>query len=203
MVFVEKHAEHPSNFGRVELYAGTPLLERMHREGRAVGDYVTWDYDQATPEMQRVFELTIDAFRERNFSGKAMANRLQSTRFDAEVARWFHADRFEPAWLEEAKELSRVLAASSADGVRRIVEHARSAPADRDDAFVASLVVELRLCEDELDTRASSLEHEIQTRIGAKCVHAPSRGIPVPRAEGAAPRRLERVVCCAIPGMGG
>ena len=203
LAFVEAHSEHPSNFGRVELYAGTPLLERMHREGRAVGDYVTWDYDQATPEMQRVFELTIDAFRERNFSGKAMANRLQSTRFDAEVAKWFHPDRFDPAWLEEAKDLSRVLAASSASGVRRVVEHVRSEGLERDDAFVVALAAELRACEDALDERASSLEQEIQSRVGAKCVHAPSRGIPVPRAAGATPQRLERVVCCATPGMGG
>ena len=45
----------PSNFGRVEFYAGTPLLARMQQEGRVVGDYMQWDYDLANPSIERIF----------------------------------------------------------------------------------------------------------------------------------------------------
>lgn len=202
MAFMEAHSEHPSNFGRVELYSGTPLLERLQREDRVRGDYVTWDYDQATPEMQRVFELTMDVFYERNFSGRALANRLQSTRFDAEVARWFHPEVFEAPWLEEAMELSRRLVASSAGGVRRIVEHVRERESG-DAELVRELCGELRRQEDALDRRASALEAEIQAKVGARCAHAPPRGIPVPRKDGETSRWQERISCVATPTTGG
>ncbi|MEZ4374064.1 MAG: radical SAM protein [Polyangiaceae bacterium] len=42
--FIRWAGEFPSNFGRVELYAGTPLLSRMLSEGRCRGDYMQWDY---------------------------------------------------------------------------------------------------------------------------------------------------------------
>jgi len=49
--------------------------------------------------MERVFLLTMEAFHERNFSSRALANRLQSTRFDVEIARHFHPDDSAPSGL--------------------------------------------------------------------------------------------------------
>lgn len=49
LAFMEAHAQHPFNFGRTELYAGTPLLHRMQREGRARGDWLQWDYSRSWP----------------------------------------------------------------------------------------------------------------------------------------------------------
>ena len=181
LTFIETHGEHPSNFGRVELYSGTPLLERLQAEGRARGDYVAWTYDQDTVEMERIFQLSMAAFHERNFSGHALANRLQSTRFDVEVARRFHPDRFRPAWLEAAKELNRRLARDSAAGVRRIVQHVCEATSRDDAGFVAELAADLRRCEAAIEADAGALETEIQRTLGVSCDHAPHKGIPVSR----------------------
>jgi radical SAM superfamily enzyme YgiQ (UPF0313 family) len=189
MAFIEAHGEHPSNFGRVELYAGTPLLERLLGEGRAQGDYLAWNYNQATPEMQRVFELTIRAFYERNFSGSALANRLQSTRFDVEVARHFHPAAFEPGWLEAAESFNRRLARNSAEGVRRIVAHVTSgARVEEDDDFVRCLSVELRTTESLIDADATALETQVQRTIGIACDHGPIKAIPIDRHETCADR---------------
>jgi anaerobic magnesium-protoporphyrin IX monomethyl ester cyclase len=186
MSFMEAHGEHPSNFGRVELYAGTPLLERLLAEGRAQGDYLAWNYDQATPQMQRIFELSIEAFYDRNFAGRALANRLQSTRFDVEVARHFHPGAFRPEWLEAAKSLNRRLARDSAEGVRRIVAHvANGAPTNADEDFVRALSGALRRTEARIDADATSLESEVQGAIGARCDHGPIKGIPIARSEDA------------------
>lgn len=199
LAFMEAHGEHPSNFGRVELYAGTPLLERMQAEGRAMGDYLGWSYDQATPEMQRVFELTMTAFHERNFSGRALANRLQSTRFDVEIARHFHPDVFEPAWLDAALGLSRRLASDSARGVREIVHHVRQHPdPSGDDAFIAQVAAGLRACEDGVDAEAWRLENAVHEAVGASCDHAPIKGIPVVRRPGDEPRLRETIAGCGV-----
>ncbi|MBN1608725.1 MAG: cobalamin-dependent protein [Polyangiaceae bacterium] len=185
MEFMQAHGEHPSNFGRVELYAGTPLLARLLAEGRARGDYVAWTYDQSTPEMERVFQLAMAAFYERNFSGWALANRLQSTRFDVEVARFFHPARFRPVWLEAAKDLNRRLACDSAAGVRRIVAHVQSrSPVSADPDFVDELSADLRRCEAEIDAEATALELEVQRTLGLCCDHSPLKDVPVQRGVG-------------------
>jgi hypothetical protein len=182
MAFIEAHGEHPSNFGRVELYAGTPLLERLLLERRARGDYLAWNYDQATPEMQRVFELSIEAFYERNFSGSALANRLQSTRFDVEVARHFHPASFRSEWLQTAKNLNQQLARSSAEGVRRIIAHVTGgAHVGKDATFISALASELRAAEVRIDADATDLEAQVQRTIGAVCDHGPIKGIPIAR----------------------
>ncbi|MBI5532903.1 MAG: B12-binding domain-containing radical SAM protein [Deltaproteobacteria bacterium] len=199
MAFIEDNGEHPSNFGRVELYAGTPLLARLQAEERVTGDYLGWSYDQGTSEMQRVFELTMDAFHERNFSGRALANRLQSTRFDAEVARKFHPELCRPQWVDTAKALSRKLASSSAQGVRRVVAYVRSgAPESANEAFLAELSAELRACEAQIEADALQMEQEVVRTVGATCDHAPVKGIPVARVPGAAPRHREMVAGCGV-----
>ena len=199
MAFLEAHGEHPSNFGRVELYAGTPLLSRLQAEGRATGDYVAWTYEQDTPVMQRIFELAMAAFHERNFSGRALANRLQSTRFDVEIARHFHPELFRPPWLEAAKELSRRLARDSAQGVRRIVGHVQATPpGPQDEELVRELSADLRRCEDAIDADANALEGEVQQVLSRQCDHAPSKGIPLPRTAGAAARFQATVAGCGV-----
>ena len=57
LAFMQRYAEMPFNFGRVELYAGTPLLARMQAAGRCTGNYLAWDYRLGSPEIQRIFEL--------------------------------------------------------------------------------------------------------------------------------------------------
>ena len=88
--FLRYADDYPSNFGRVELYAGTPLLHRMLQEGRCRGDYMQWDYSLANPEVERVFELSMECFHSRNFGEDALNNRIMGTRFDVEVCRHFH-----------------------------------------------------------------------------------------------------------------
>ena len=169
LAFMETFAAIPHNFGRVELYAGTPLLARMQQERRCQGDWMGWDYTLATPSVQRVFELAMACFYERNFAEGAAANRLMSTRFDVEVARHFHPQRFDPAWLDEAKELSRTLMLDSAGGLRQIMAFVCE-PGD-ESAFVNGLRQRLRQVERTVLDGAARLEGRVQAGIGARCRH--------------------------------
>ena len=90
IAFMREASEFPFNFGRVELYAGTPLLARMQTEKRCRGDYMQWDYDLASRDVERVFSLSMRCFHRRNFGDAALANDLRGTRFDVAVARHFH-----------------------------------------------------------------------------------------------------------------
>ena len=166
LAFMERFGDSPFNFGRVELYAGTPLLERMQSEGRCQGDYLGWDYALANPEIQRTFELAMSCFFPRNFAAHALANRLMGTRFVVEVCRFFHPEAFRPEWLCEARALSRELARDSAAGLREIARFARSPggePASA--ALVADLGGRLRRTEASVARRAFALERAVQESV--------------------------------------
>ena len=175
--FMERHADCPCNFGRVELYAGTPLLERMQAEGKTRGDWLAWDYRIAEPRAERAFRLAMRAFHARNFSDTALANRMQSTRFDVEVLRHFLPERFEADLLDEARAPSRALTADSVAGVREILGFvARDAPVSAETAFVADLSARLRAVEQGIEARAANLGQRVRVLAGATCEHARPRG---------------------------
>ena len=164
--FMRWAAEFPSNFGRVELYAGTPLLARMLAEGRCRGDWMQWDYALASPDVERVFGLAMQCFHARNFGEGALNNRIMATRFDVEVCRHFHGDLFRPAWLERGKELSRTLSLDTVRALSQIVEHVKHGPIDEDAALVSELVPGLRAMEGEISKAARELASELATHVG-------------------------------------
>jgi anaerobic magnesium-protoporphyrin IX monomethyl ester cyclase len=164
--FIRWAAEYPSNFGRVELYAGTPLLSRMLSENRCRGDYMQWDYALSNPDVERMFDLTMRCFHARNFGENALSNRIMATRFDIEVCRHFHPDVFRPSWLAHGKELSRRLATDGAEGLRRILEHVRARPASEDLAFVDVLTPGFRETERAIFVEAKDLARELFSVIG-------------------------------------
>jgi len=167
VAFIRFAAEFPSNFGRVELYAGTPLLARMQAEGRCRGDFMQWDYSLASPEIERVFSMSMSAFRARNFGEDALNNRIMGTRFDLEVCRHFHPDVFRPSWLEEGKALTRALSLDSADALSAILTRVEEgAPAREDAAFVAELSARLRTKEREIGAAARDLARTLSRAIG-------------------------------------
>jgi radical SAM superfamily enzyme YgiQ (UPF0313 family) len=165
IAFIREAAEFPFNFGRVELYAGTPLLSRMQMEKRCWGDYMQWDYKMNGADVERIFTLSMQCFHQRNFGDRALANRFMGTRFDIEVARHFHPEKFQQEWLLEGKELSRKLASSTADGLTEIVEHVKKRH-HSDTRFVANLSKHLRAHEREIESEARALARRIQIAIG-------------------------------------
>jgi hypothetical protein len=164
--FMRWAPEFPSNFGRVELYAGTPLLARMLSERRCRGDWMQWDYSLANAEVERVFELAMQCFHARNFGAGALNNSIMGTRFDIEVCRHFHPELFRPSWLERGKELTRLLSLDTVDGLERILEHVRTRPTAEDAVLVSELSAELRVVERTIVDGARQLAATLSAHIG-------------------------------------
>jgi radical SAM superfamily enzyme YgiQ (UPF0313 family) len=166
LAFMEKFAHVPQNFGRVELYAGTPLLASMQAQGRCRGDYLDRDYRITDDQAQRVFELAMQCFFVRNFSDTSAANLLMGTRFVVEVAARFHPQVFRPSWLTEVKRLNRELARDSVRGMREIIGFVKARKSRRQEAdFTWTLAERLRATEHESLEAAGRLEAEIQNTI--------------------------------------
>ena len=188
LAFMERYAHVPFNFGRAELYAGTPLLARMQAEGRARGDWLGWDYALNDPSIQAVFDIAMKLFYARNFAHDALANRLQGTRFDVEVAASLHADRFRPEWRAEAQDCNRTLGLDSAAGLRRIIGFVQEHGPETDPrAFIAAEAPRLREVEQVINRRASDLEHTVRDAVGAYCRHSRPRAPLSTLALGASP----------------
>jgi radical SAM superfamily enzyme YgiQ (UPF0313 family) len=165
--FLRYAPEFPSNFGRVELYAGTPLLARMKAEKRCRGDYMQWDYSLATPEVERIFALSMEAFHERNFGEGALANRIMGTRFDVEVVRHFHPEAFRAEWLARGKDLSRRLTLTGADGLSEIVGFVkRGGGLAEERALVEGLAARMRAVEADIGEGARELARELLASVG-------------------------------------
>lgn len=62
LAFVERHPEHPLNYCRAEIYAGTPLERKMIESGRAQGTYMARTYRYDDDRVARVWRVGRDLF---------------------------------------------------------------------------------------------------------------------------------------------
>ena len=151
--FMEAAADFPFNFCRTELYAGTPLLQRMLAEKRAHGDYFFYDYDLRDDTIERIFRLSIDAFSPRNFGGQALHNDMGGWRLQLETCRHFHREVFDERWRDEMVTLHRRVGLDTVAGLREILAHVAKHSPKTDEGFVAELAPRLRSVETEVRNR--------------------------------------------------
>lgn len=63
--FVRQHLTQPFSFCRAEIYAGTPLEQRMRSAGRTQGNYLARTYDYTHPLIARIWEAGQVLLRDR------------------------------------------------------------------------------------------------------------------------------------------
>ena len=68
LAFVRAHLTQSFSFCRAEIYAGTPLEQRMVRAGRARGDYLGRTYTYTDPAIPQLWDLWETLFRTRAWS---------------------------------------------------------------------------------------------------------------------------------------
>lgn len=92
IAFMRDHPDHALNFCRTEIYAGTPLEQRMRAEGRTRGNYLARTYDIADPGVQLACDAAVRIFRDRCWEyGGLMERTIGLDHLTAVVAR-FYAD---------------------------------------------------------------------------------------------------------------
>ena len=165
--FIEYAADYPFNFGRVELYAGTPLLARLQAEGRCRGDYLQWDYDLGSPPVERFYRLAMACFGERNFGEDALANTIQGMRFDLEIVRRFHPQAHDAGLYAAGRALSRRLALDAVAILRALhAQVAGGAAETGDGALVERLARQARAVEREVRAEMYQVARQLEARVG-------------------------------------
>jgi radical SAM superfamily enzyme YgiQ (UPF0313 family) len=93
LAFMRRHLHHALNFCRTEIYAGTPLLQRMQTAGRARGDYLAHTYTIADPRVQLACTAALRIFKQRCWAMRGLMERVIGLDHLSAVAGRFYGQR--------------------------------------------------------------------------------------------------------------
>jgi anaerobic magnesium-protoporphyrin IX monomethyl ester cyclase len=116
IAFMREHAGHPVNFCRAEAYHGTPLYERLRKEGRLGGSFLGYDYRITDDRTELLFRICSAVFRERNFGPRGVTNRTMGLGYTAKVLDFFYdgASEEKKRLIRRADQLTRDVSAETA-----------------------------------------------------------------------------------------
>lgn len=146
----------PLSFGRMEVYAGTPILARLQREGRLTGDYMAWNYAIGDPCVELLFRLIIAAMRHRQYDNNGLAKQCSVACYEHMMYRYVRGDQSNPGFEAQMRQ---IVAGVNNDSLRVLEE--MLAFVLREDVYNAELVNE----------RAVAWASEVNlfdTRLGAE-----------------------------------
>ena len=152
--FMRRFAGNPLNFCRTEIYAGTPLEQRMITVGRARGNYLARVYDLADPAADLACQLSLELFHTRCWSGGSLMQAAIGLDHTAAVAQRFYAGRQAEALTDRVHRWVRAANLDTIGLLEEVVELAASRAGRSDGEFARSV---LRIAEREAATRPNLL----------------------------------------------
>jgi hypothetical protein len=133
--FVREYAHVPMNFCRTEIYVGTPLMTKLEREGRLIGDVFGWDYVIRDPRAERAFRVFAKAFLDRNFRCDGLMNSTLGLGYHLHLLRQFYPRSMTPALRRLADETTRRVNIDCVERMNGILDFAASKISEDPAAF--------------------------------------------------------------------
>ncbi|MGB7549182.1 MAG: radical SAM protein, partial [Terracidiphilus sp.] len=121
---IREFGDMPVNFGRVEVYSGTPLERDLRHRGRLKGDFFGYHYEIADPLVQNIFEIFRAVFTERNFQVTGMNFAAMKLDYYHQILAHFHPAMADEQLFLAKKDLIERLNRSNADLLSRICDEA-------------------------------------------------------------------------------
>jgi radical SAM superfamily enzyme YgiQ (UPF0313 family) len=197
--FVDRHPAHPLNYCRAELYAGTPLEQRMVASGRALGTYMARTYRYTDERVARVWHHGKGLFAGRCWGQDEILG--QAIRLDHQVTvlKHFYDGAEARALVADFREWQIALNLETAALFRELVVACGSAAADDDPRLLATLEA-LRIR--ERATRQSQLEalcvlRARIARIVDPLIEYVTSRAPAPVVPARAPRHMAALLVAA------
>jgi len=144
VAFLRGHGGNPMNFCRTEIYAGTPLEQKLRREGRLLGDYWGYGYRIRDARAQEAFELMYIGLASRHFGDNCVHHLTMRVDFERQVLDHFHG--CSSSLRRRAKEFVRQVNSRSCDYLEEIaaVTAAGFSDAAARDKFLRGLAARVR-----------------------------------------------------------
>ena len=95
----------PLSFGRMEVYAGTPILDRLQREGRLTGNYLAWNYAIPDPRVEMLFRLMIATMRHRHYANDGLAKQCSIAYYEWMMCKYLLRGHADPALSEQLRQI--------------------------------------------------------------------------------------------------
>jgi anaerobic magnesium-protoporphyrin IX monomethyl ester cyclase len=93
----------PLSFGRLEVYAGTLILDRLQRAGRLTGDYLAWNYAIADPRVELLFRMMFAAMRHRYYHNRGLGKQCSLAYYELTMYRYLLKERADPALASQLR----------------------------------------------------------------------------------------------------
>jgi anaerobic magnesium-protoporphyrin IX monomethyl ester cyclase len=126
LAFLREYPEVPMNFCRTEIYVGTPLMTKLAREERLIGDVFGWDYHIREPAAERAFRVFAKAFLDRNFRCDGLMNSTLGLGYHLHLVQKFYPHAMTPALVKLADATTREVNVDCNDKMRELVDFAAS-----------------------------------------------------------------------------
>ena len=139
IALMRRFAGNPLNFCRTEIYAGTPLEQRMITLGRARGDYLAREYNPSDPIADLACAVSLKLFLDRCWSSGSLMQNAIGLDHTAAVAKRFYAGRKELQVCGQVANWLRRANLNTIALLEEVVELSASHVNARDTAFQGAL----------------------------------------------------------------
>ena len=111
ILFMKNHPGYPFDFGRAEVVAGSPLEQRVIKDGLIKGNWPNWDYQLRDPAVDQMFRINLATFRRKDSGYAKLAHALIALAYRARVVRRLYPG---PAAKQLNEETGDLIARSNA-----------------------------------------------------------------------------------------
>lgn len=195
--FLRRHTDVPMNFCRTEVYVGTPLMRRLQREQRLIGDVFGWDYHISEPAAERAFRIFSRTFRDRNFRCDGLMNSNLGLGYHLHLLRHFYPRALTSSLRERTEATVRAVNSDCVAWLDRILsfaEHASEPAPVRD--FTERTAEAIRAADVQLSDRVAEDTAALQRAAKGEQVRRASLW----KSVAAATLALSPLGCDPVPG---
>jgi hypothetical protein len=89
--------ESPLSFGRLEVYAGTPILDSLTKSARLTGDYISWNYTIRDLRVELLFRMMYAALGNRYYSSIGLGKQCSLACYELMMYQYALRCRADPA----------------------------------------------------------------------------------------------------------
>jgi radical SAM superfamily enzyme YgiQ (UPF0313 family) len=154
--FLREYADVPMNFCRTEIYVGTPLMTKLSRENRLIGDVFGWDYVIRDPRAERAFRIFASAFLDRNFRCDGLMNSTLGLGYHLHLAKIFYPSTVTRTLEAQSRATTRAVNLDCNERMVKILDFAGSSAAEDPRAladFTAKMTEEVEAANRSLEAR--------------------------------------------------
>lgn len=176
--FLRDYTAVPMNFCRTEIYVGTPLMTKLAREKRLIGDVFGWDYAIRDPRADRAFRIFAQAFLDRNFRCDGLMNATLGLGYHLQLLRTFYPGAMSGKLRELVDSTTRAVNVDCIETMESIFDFAGSKMSDEPAAladFTKRVTERVTRANVGLEARvASATDTIIRAALAPKQVRRPA-----------------------------